>query len=84
MLTPDIVSLIRKENKNYYEKDSFPKTVKDILNEKWVFNRCFKKPIGQLLPNRWSIFDMHGNVHEWVRDTFENKCDYKVGNAIDR
>ena len=83
MLTPDIVSLITKENKNYYEKDSFPKTFKDILNEEWVSYRSFKKPIGQLLPNYWGIFDMHGNVHEWVRDSFENKCDYNVGNAID-
>ena len=83
MLTPDIISLIRKENTDYFEKDSSPKTVKDILNEGWVSYRSFKKPIGQLLPNYWGIFDMHGNVHEWVRDSFNNKGDYEVGNAVD-
>jgi formylglycine-generating enzyme required for sulfatase activity len=37
-------------------------------------------PVGQLQPNAWGLYDMHGNVWEWVQDLFGQ---YTAEPAID-
>ena len=35
-------------------------------------------PVGQLQRNNWGLYDMSGNVREWVEDKYDNEHDWRV------
>lgn len=39
-------------------------------------------PVGQLNPNAWGLYDLHGNVHEWCQDWFDRNY-YSQSPSVD-
>jgi formylglycine-generating enzyme required for sulfatase activity len=42
-----------------------------LLDQYAVYRASATQPCGTKLPNGWGVFDMHGNVYEWVYDNYD-------------
>jgi formylglycine-generating enzyme required for sulfatase activity len=53
--------------------DDFGKNASDLRAHAWYDDNSDDQPhpVGQLKPNAWGLYDMLGNVDEWVQDWFD-------------
>ncbi len=50
----------------------FGNEVLDLQSYAWAWenSQAMTHPVGEKLPNQWGLYDVYGNVGEWVQDTW--------------
>ena len=63
---------------------SFGDDPADLEAHAWLLSNTDDayEEVGQKKPNPWGLYDMHGNVSEWVLDQYSDQTYAKRGNAV--
>ncbi len=63
-------------------KGAYQDAAVDRAGWSWLNSGGTTHPVGQLRPNPWDLYDMLGNVWEWVEDVYDGRY-YRESPAVD-